>query len=221
MNIFKGIENLKLPDIKKLVSEGKDIKTQLKKIDINKINIRYFSRDGSYYIPTNGIIYRDTNISLVLMKVPENLGIILLDNTIHYNKFTKEEEIDVIEGIFTSININQGLDFSLNLNKKLNKEFDNIKKIIPKKEIKDVKNYTIPVMINQIPISITKTNFEKISKELPDISLITQKFLYEISTVKILQKVNKKKTDGLFIVLLLGVFIGIFIGMAFMGYILG
>lgn len=212
MGFFDGIEKIKLPNIGNLIHEGKDIKTQIKKIDINGINVRYWNKDCTYYTPTKGIIYRYTNVSLVIMKIPEKLGVIIIDNTIHFNKFTKEEELDVIEGF--------GFTVDLSHQPILEKELSELKTIIAKKEIKDIKNYTIPAMINKIPVPIVRVNLNQNLGTLPDYVAISQKFLYEISMVKILQKVNKQKHEGLFIVLVLGIFIGIFLGSAMMGYIL-
>lgn len=207
LNWFKKIET---PDTGEISLEIGKIKTELRKTNVNSIKVEFYLRNSPYYIETLGMMYRSTNFTIVIIENPEELGLILLDDSIYFNKATHAEKIIVREGYPFSLN----LDFELTRGniltpkeqievaeqyQKLGVEFVEFQKAHP-----TVKSYQIPVLLNQIPLKVVRIKLAKQMVGFPDEMDITMKIIYQLFFSKILQKVNKPKIQGAFMLLLVG-----------------
>jgi len=209
MGIMTGIHKLKLPTFKSLVGGYKNAKDDVSRVNINRIKVNYYSKDGIFMLETFGEINRAVKIPIIYITIPEKLGVVLLDNCMHYDEKNQTKFINVIEDY----------PFSLNLSSELKK--------IETKDLKDKKidkPYTIPVLLNKIPREVIRINIDNSSlnindeKELLD---ITQKMVYQLGHAKVLERLDKKDNDGLVIAMIIGILIGIIIGTLIMGYTLG
>lgn len=191
-------------DTGEFFESGKRAKTDLKKAGLNDIDVRYISSDFRNYIPTIGTIFRDTDISYVLIENPAPLGVLILDQSVLHNKLDGRESIDVIEGY----------PFSLAYTKDFHAHISDIKKAHPQ-----IKTWTIPVSINNIPrgkyeielptLKQGETLIEKI--ELKKIEF-TQKFIYQLSNVKLFDSFFKPKNDGIIVGAIVGGLVGVIVG---------
>jgi hypothetical protein len=196
-NFFKHIET---PNSKDVASEAKSLKVQMKKANVNTIPVRYFFKNTPYFMDTIATLYRTTNFTIGMMEIPEPLGFILADDSIFFNKVDKKEIIHVKEGY----------PFSINLSAELSREFDDFKKAHP--EVPGTA-YTVPLMINQIPMKIIRIKLGHVLPGFPDEIDITQKVIHQLGFSKILDKVNKQKIQGAFMLVVMGFLAGALFGL--------
>lgn len=203
--MFDWLKKVETPDVKELGEETKKIRTELRKVDVNTIKVEYFLRNSPYYIETTARLYRLTNHTLGIMEEPNDLGFIMADDSIYYNKATKREKVHVKEGY----------PFSLKLDNELTRELDAFKKEHPK-----VKEYLVPVMINQIPVQAVRVKLKHKLPGFPNEMEVTQNVIYQLFWAKILSKVNKQKIQGAFVLVLVGFLGGGLFGLALSLFIL-
>jgi len=196
LDFFKRIET---PDSKEIIGESKKLRIEMRKTDINTVPVRYFFRNTPYFMDTVATLYRTTNFTIGLIEIPEHLGFILADDSIYFDKISKKE----------LIHLKEGYPFSLNLSVELSTEFENFKK-----DHVEIKEYTIPIMINQIPMKAIRIKLGQTLPGFPDVMDITQKVIYQLSFVKILDKVNKQKIQGAFMLVVMGFLAGALFGLA-------
>jgi len=180
MGITKEIASIRT---KEILDSQKRLKTDVKKSKVNDILVRYISSDFRNFIPTIGTIYRDTDINYILIENPDNLGIIILDNCILYNKLDGKEWVDVIEGYPYSCNYSE--------------EFNEKVRLIMAKH-PEVENWTLPININNVPRGKYEIIMKNTKGEEKKIS-VTQKFIYQMGNVKLFESMFKPKSDGVII----------------------
>jgi hypothetical protein len=199
MGVFDIFNKLKTPDTKSIAGEAKQLKTQFRRADNNTIDVRYFFKNTPYFIPTVATLYRTTNFTIGIIEIPEGLGFILADDSIYFDKVSKKEVVHVKEGY----------PFSLNLSSELTRELDDFKK-----EHGQIKEYTIPIMINQIPTKAIRIKLGQSLPGFPDEMEVTQKVIYQLGFAKILQKINKEKIQGAFMLVVMGFLAGALFGLS-------
>lgn len=192
-DILKGFGKVETPDVKGMSGEAQKIRVEFKKTDVNTLPVRYFYKNSPYFIDTIATLHRTTNFTIGILEIPEALGFILAENSIYFDKNTKKEIVHVKEGY----------PFSLVLTTELNGELETFKLEHP-----EVKEYVVPIMINQIPLHAIRVKLHHQLPGFPDAVDITQKFIYQISFVKIMDKVNKEKVKGAFVLVLMGFLAG-------------
>ncbi len=207
MGIFDIFKKIETPDTKAVITEAKKLKLEFKKTDVNTIPVRYFFKNSPYFKETIATLYRMTNFTVGIMDIPEPLGFIVADDTIYFDKDTKKEVIHIKEGYPFSINLESELNREAVI--KIKSEFDAFKEFNPK-----VKEYIVPLMINQIPLKAVRVKLGNILPGFSDEMDITQKFIQQIFFVKILQKVNKEKIQGSFMLVLMGFLAGALFALA-------
>lgn len=190
LDIFKKVET---PDVKGMSGEAQKLRVEFKKTDVNTLPVRYFYKNSPYFIDTIATLYRTTNFTVGILEIPESLGFILSDNSIYFDKNTKREIVHVKEGY----------PFSIVLTTELNGELNEFKLLHP-----EVKEYVVPIMINQIPLNAIRIKLHHQLPGFPNEVDVTQKFIYQIGFVKIMDKVNKEKVKGAFVLVLMGFLAG-------------
>ena len=206
MSFTSGIKKIKLPNFKNLFGVYKNAQEDIQKVNINKIGINYYDKTGVFCTKVYGELDHSTNIPIVYMNIPEKLGVIILDGSIYIDEKTHEKFINVIQDYPYSLVLNQ------ELKKRENKDITN-KKI--------EKSYIIPVMLNKIERQVKRI---KLNEELPDaennLIELSQRFIYQIGHVKVLERLDKKENDGLIVAMIIGILIGIIIGSFIMSYLI-
>jgi len=181
---------------KEILDSQKRLKTDVKKSKVNDILVRYISSDFRNFIPTVGTIYRDTDINYVLINNPDNLGIVILDNSILYNKMDGKEWLDIIEGY----------PYSINYTEEFNAKVRELQELHP-----EVKSWVLPININNLPKGKYEIILKDVKGEEKKIAF-TQKFIYQLGNVKLFESMFKPKSDGVLIGIIIGLLIGVIIG---------
>ena len=187
---------------KEMLASQKRMKTDVQKSKVNDILVRYISSDFRNFIPTVGTMYRDTEINYVLIENPDNLGILLLDNCILYNKMDGKEWLDVVEGY----------PYSLNYTEEFNAKVGKLRELHP-----DVKSWLMPINVNNAPKGKYEIIMNTVNGNEKKIAF-TQKFIYQLGNVKLFESMFKPKSDGIIIGAIIGLLAGIIIGAAVFAY---
>lgn len=201
--IGNAIRSVKLPSTKQVLDTYQDSRVSVKKIELNTINVRFYPKNSPFFYETKGMLHHFTSVILMTIEVPEKLGWIIQDDSISYNKLTKEEWVEA----------RQDYPITMSMNRQLTRA---LKEGI--KEFPDVPYWYIPASINKIPVKNIIVNFDKLKKDgtcdietgqgciekkvgdvyipqsmidwidsLPGEVNITTKFLYDIMDIKIIE----------------------------------
>jgi hypothetical protein len=207
------LKKTETPDTKELAVEVKKIGTEMRKADLNTIKVEYYLRGSTFFMETMGTIYRTTNFTIVILEEPNEVGLILADDSIYHNKATHKEKIMVKEGYPFSLNLESELTREFNIPNATKAEKDAIKAkyaglneemIAFKIAHPEVKEYHVPILMNQIPLSVIRVKLAHVLPGFPDEMEVTQHIIYQLFFAKILSKVNKQKIQGAFMLLLVG-----------------
>ncbi len=174
MSLLDGIRKIKVPDSKKVMEIPSNLKTQTQQIELNTVDVLYFSHDWSNCFLITGLKNRLAKRPMINIKLPEKLA--------------------CLEADFSS---------SFNLTTKRNLYLMNEKS-----------PYTIP--LNKISLvssmmSLNPSHDENINDEQVDIDL-TQKMLSTLGSVRLIDDINEKQNDGMSIVFIIGMLVGIISG---------
>jgi hypothetical protein len=200
MGLGSTMAETKLSDI---IEQKNKVNTDAKKTKANAIMVRYISKDYHDYIPTVGMIHRETNIPYIILENPDNLGVILIDRSLLYNKMDGTECVDVIEG----------QPFTVNWKEDINADVKQIMIANPK-----ITQWTIPVSVGNVPAGeYTVDMIDPITREIAKVP-VTQKFLYQMSFVKLFEAMFKAKSDGIIIGAIIGALLGIIGGFLLKSY---
>jgi hypothetical protein len=211
---MSSIRKIKLPKFSDVIGISKTVREESKKIDINTIDIVYHTSNFKSSIRTKGIIDRSTSLPIVYLTIPENLGILMIDDGIEIDLDTGKPYIQVVENYPFNIVLNSELSCEM----KSQFYNDVASKKVGKENIKQFENngvgYLIPILINKIPYNIVRVNLssEMNNNNNIEYASITQKILTELGHVKLLQSTNESKNDGLVIIGLIFGLIGMFLG---------
>lgn len=226
MGITSTIRSVKLPTQGQVVQTYKDAKTAIKRIEVNSINVRFYPKNSPFFYETKGTLHHFTSIILGTIELPEKLGFIVQDDSITFNKATKEEWLEV----------RQDYPLSLAVNRQLTTALTEAIRQFP-----DVPGWYIPTSINQIPVKNIIVDFNKDTKNSETIDLrkagapqsmvdwidslpgevhITPKFLYDIMDIKIIEGLLQgDEQKGGIVFFVMGGLVFSLITMAFMLYI--
>jgi hypothetical protein len=209
---MNSIRKIKLPKFKDVLEVNKNVRDEIKKQDINTIDIIYHTANFKTSMKTKGTIDRSTSIPIVYMTIPEPLAILMIDDGIEIDIDTGKQFIQVVENYPFNIILNSELsdelkskyynDFSENKISKENTErFD-----------KHGVAYLIPVLVNKIPYNIVRVELKSEMSNQIEYATLSQKILNELGHVKLLQSTNESKNDGMVIIGIIFALIGIIIG---------
>lgn len=228
MGITDHIRAVKVPKPKEVYASLKDAKADIKRININTINVWFYPKNSPFFIPTKAILYHYTNITLGVIDQPERLGFLVMDDSIVFDKTNKEEWVV----------LRQDYPLSLSVNRRLESEINDARKQFP-----DIKEWYLPTSINKIPVKqiilkYSNDDNEKLKKDIKDIgdssiskSLIdwidhlpteievTGSFLLNMVDLDIFKGMHKTKGEGGIVYFLLGGLSFSIVILLFMAYI--
>lgn len=225
MGVLDHIRAVQFPNHKQILTSYKEAKNTIKQIDINTVNVRFWPKNSPYFVNTKGTLFHYTNVTLLKIELPEKLGWIVQDDSIAFDKATKEEWVECRQDYPLTLSVN-------------NLIANAIKEAI--KEHRDVKEWYIPASINKLPVKniivhhskandeIVKTELIKsgapqsilqIINSLPTDVEVTTKFLYDYADVRIMESMKEETTKGGLILVFMGVLMGALMSGAFFVYI--
>ncbi len=225
MGLADNVRAIELPNPKQIIGGYKEAKMAVKRIDVNTINVRFFPANSPFFVPTKGELYHFTTVTLLKIDVPEKLGFIIQDDSIFFDKTTKEEWVDA----------RQDYPLTLSVNRQLGALLINAIQQFP-----DVLNWYIPSAINKIPvknivirrdmkaIADSKTELEKVGisrnlvewiDQIPVEVTITPKFLYDYVDIQVIGSLKNEEGKFNWVIFIMGGLFFSLLTMAFMLYI--
>jgi hypothetical protein len=194
-----AIQNIHLPGKKEMIGGYREAKNSVTRININSINVRFFPSNSPFFIPTKGELYHFTTVTLMKVEVPEKLGFIVQDDSIFFDKITKEEWVDC----------RQDYPLTFACGKQLADILTEAMKALP-----DVTEWYIPASINKIPVQniIVENNLQLIPEQkdtlgkagvdrsilewmdkIPAKVTITPKFLYDFMDIQVVGSLKNEE----------------------------
>lgn len=225
MGFLDHVRAVQLPSPKQVLGSYKEAKTAVQRIDINTINVRFFPKNSPFFHATKGTLHHFTKVTLGTIEVPDKLGFIIQDDSIFFDKATKEEWVDIRQDYPITLSVNNGLANAI------------VEAII---QFPNIEEWYLPSSINKIPVKnivirhnkkddqIAKNELQKSSAtrslvdwidNLPTEVEITTKFLYDFMDIKIFEGLHEEATKGGLILVFMGFLMGALVSMGFMTYI--
>ncbi len=209
--ITAALKVLEMPSKDAMIEAYKDAKNDIKRIDVNSINVRFYEKNSPFFYPTRGVLYHVGIASLVTIQVPHKLGWILMDDSIEIDKITKE----------TWISCRQDYPLTLSANRQVANAVIEAMALHP-----DIQEWFIPTSLGRMPVKqiIIKRNkrsdasvkdavstlpggarnlIEMIDAMPSDINVTTQ-LLYDIPDMKLAEGLNDTKPKGQFMTFIFG-----------------
>ncbi len=225
MSFGQQVRGIELPNPKKVLEGYKDIKTSMQRVDVNVINVRFYYPNSPMYKNTKGMLYHFTTCTLLKIDVPEKLGWLIQDNSIYFDKDTKEEWVEARPDYPLTLNVNRDLGTLL---KNAVQQFP------------DVLTWYLPSSINQIPVKNViiyndpikrqeqKDDLEKSGvarnliewmDEIPAEVTITPKFLYDFMDIQVVNSLKDEEGKFNWVIFIMGGLFFSLISILFMMYI--
>lgn len=221
-NIREKIGDINVPEIGDLSKTVKNAKAVIKQVQVNTINVRVMPKNSPFFVTTVGILHHYGDVTLGTVSIPSKMGFIVTDQSIIYDKDTKEEWIDIRQDHAVALSVPNYL------NEFIQRAFE---------EFPDVEEWYIPCTINQVPVKGIILNH---AQEQPKISVegvprsmvdwldsipmnvaITTRFLYDFTDQNIIQSMLPAEgSNGNVVTGLLGFLIGSVVTMIFMIFIM-
>lgn len=221
MGFLDNIKAVQVPSPKQVMGAYKDVKMSVKRIDVNTINVRFYPKNSPFFYPTKGELYHFGIVTVLKIEVPEKLGWIVEDDSVLFDKTTKEEWIECRP------------DYPLTLS--ANKQLVELLKAAIKK-FPDIEEWYIPSAISRIPVknviinrdlnalSETKELAEKVAQsanivewldKLPATITVTPKFLYDYMDIVVIGSLKDEANNFSWTAFIMG---GLMFGLLIMGF---
>lgn len=225
MGIGESIGNIRVPTPKDIMAGYKDAKLSMQRVNVNTINVRFYPTNSPFFHPTKGELYHFTTVSLLKIEVPEKMAFIIQDDSVFFDKTTKEEWVDC----------RQDYPITLSADKQLIELIEEAKKVFP-----DVIEWYIPASINRIPVKnvIVKNDKHRIKEDkkdlidkgisknvcewmddIPSEITITPRFLYDFMDIQVIGSLKDEASKFNWAVFIMGGMAFSLVTMAFMLYI--
>lgn len=180
---------LRPPKLSDIAGAPGEVKGELQKTKMNKIDVIYLDRDFRAGDQVVGTISRKTKISTVNVKIPEPLT--FFKTRTFYNRTTGRDMMLCVEGYPWSLQLDAELKDEENndfANGKLGKE-----------------GYQIPIIIDRLPRYIFKNNPDE---ELAKLDELSPSILADIGNVELTDGVTKKEISGSAMLIFIGFLLG-------------
>lgn len=174
MSFLDKVTKVRLPSSKNLKNIPSDLKTQTQQLEINTVDVLYFSHDWSNCFLVTGLKNRLAKRPMINIKLPEVLSCFESDKSSCFN-ITSKRNLYLM---------NEKSPYTI--------PFDDIK-------------------LKSSYIHVNASHDENQNDEQLEIDL-TQKMLSTLGTVRLIDDINEKQHDGLSVVFIIGVLVGLFGG---------
>ncbi len=210
MGVGDALKSVRIPTTKDIIGGYKESKNSVSRINVNLINVRFYPTNSPFFYPTKGELYHFTQVTVLKIEVPEKLGFIVQDNSIFFDKSTKEEWVDCRQDYPLTLAVNDQLA-------------DIIKNAI--KTFPDTTEWYIPASINKIPVKnviihrdtlalkeqkedLLKQNVSKNIVEwmdnIPADITVTPRFLYDFMDVQVIGSLKNEENKFNWAVFIMG-----------------
>jgi len=217
MSIADNIRAVEAPSPKQLIGAYKDAKQAVRRVDVNSINVRFYPANSPFYSNTKGELYHFGIVTILKIEVPDKLAWIIEDDSILYDKATKEEWVEA----------RPDYPLTLSANKHFATLLEDAMKAFP-----DVVSWYIPAAINRIPVrniivshdtnklkAVATTeetrNIVEWLTQIPANTTITPKFLYDYMDLVIVGSLKDDANKMNWTAFILG---GCMVGLLVMGF---
>lgn len=144
MGITEGAST-SIPGTKAIVQGYREIRNDVKRINVNQVNVRFYPSNSPTFFETKGELFHYTDITVLKIEVPDKLAFIVQDDSIMFNKATKEEWVDC----------RQDYPMTLAVNKQLRQALKDAMIQFP-----DITEWYVPSSINKIPVKNIIINYD-------------------------------------------------------------
>lgn len=188
MSISEQLSNMHLPDVQTLIKSSKAAKTKLDNVDLNIVNVNFFYADNRFKTSIKGEIIHITDLPICIIEYPEKLAYLVLDESLIYDVKNQCFEIYV------------------------NEKYTHALEIAPQTaELAEITKIIIPKIPKTFKYKLIEMKPPKTSLNTSNI-LLSGSILYSLARSKILERTREQDNDGMVIIGLLGLMVGIVIG---------
>lgn len=191
MTIVNTLKSMEIPNIGDIIKSSRNAKSKMANMKINKVNVHFIYSDGRFKQTVEGTMLHISEIPFVLISEPAKLGFLILEDTLIYDVTTESFEIFVNENYTHAISLS--VLSNVDMHKKVNAMFEN-------------HQFLSPISVTQL----RKFNIS-ICDETEDIKLLPT-FLSSLGRAKLLENTTETNNDGLIIVGIIGLLMGLVIG---------